>query len=178
MASYHLVGDNHIGFGELASMASNITIPQNPTIKSPNNNGIVGESIKLWDTVEKINSAAVHKGDDEFPDLLYGTVVHSPVINSTITEVDDTKAKDISRYLAAIPIGDQVIVLANSTWTAFESSELLTIKTEGGYPSLNDEIISKQLHNDADKEEVEAGSVLGNGKCRGGLQRSNANDPF
>ena len=111
---YHPVGHNRIGFGELASMASNITIPQNPITKSPNNYRIIGKSIKRWDTVEKINGAAVYGGDVEFPDLLYGTVVHSPVIGSTITEVDDTKAKDISGYLAAIPVGDQVIVAFGS----------------------------------------------------------------
>ncbi len=159
---HHPVNGNRIGFGELASMASNITISQNPITKSPNNYRIIGKPIKRWDTVEKINGAAVYGGDVEFPDLLYGTVVHSPVIGSTIKEVDESRAKNISGYMASIPIGDKVIVVANSTWTAFESSELLTIKTEGGYPLLNDEIISKQLHSDADKEGVEAGSVLGN----------------
>ncbi len=157
----HPVSNNRISFGDLVSKASNLPLPENPTIKQ-DKFYLIGKPVQRWDTGEKINGSATYGADVELPNLLYGTVVHAPILGSKITKVDDAKAKAFPGYLAAIPFHDQVVVVANSTWSAFKSTEMLTIETEGGFPSLSDEIISKKLQDDAKKEGVAAGNRLGN----------------
>ena len=71
-----------------------------------------------------------------------------------IKNVDDSKTKAVPGVIAVIPLKDQVVVVADSTWTAMRGAKLLKLETTGGDESINDENIFSQFKNDKVHEGV------------------------
>ena len=150
-----------IGYGKLVEKASRLTVPKQPKTKDSKNFKIIGKPIKRWETSSKINGAAVFGADINLPGMLYGTIKTSAILGSKIVEVDDTEAKRINGYIASIPLKEMVIVVATSTWSAMQSAEKITIKTEGGNLDLNNESIRIRLQEDSKQTGIQAGNKLG-----------------
>ena len=145
-----------LGYGDLVETASLLTPLKNPKLKSPEHFRLLGRSIPRWDTPAKVNGSAVFGTDVDLPGILYGTVKHCAVCGSKITGVDDAKAKSVPGVISVIPLEDQVIVLANSTWAAMKGAEMLTLHTTGGHKDLSNESIAKQFQKDLTKPGVPA----------------------
>jgi isoquinoline 1-oxidoreductase beta subunit len=149
-------------YSQLVGKAGQIIIPEKPKIKDPQEFKVIGKPIKRWDTLSKINGAAVFGADINLPEMLYGTIKHTPILGSKIIGVDDKKAKSVDGYIASIPLEEMVVVVAASTWSAMQSAAEIFIHTEGGFPALNNESIKSQLAEDAKLEGVQAGNKVGN----------------
>ncbi len=158
---YHPVSGTQIEFGQLATKASTLSPPLKISIKSPDQFNILGNPTKRWDTSVKINGKATYGADIKLPEMLYGTVRHVPILGGKIIRVDDSKAKQVPGFLAAIPLANQIIVVADSTWSAFESSKLIELSTEGGFKELDDSWIQNKLEKDSEQDGVIAGEQIG-----------------
>ena len=143
-----------LDYGELAEAASRLTPPENPALKAPEQFRLLGKAIPRWDTPEKVNGSAVFGTDVELPGMLYGTVKHCAVCGGKVTGVDDAGAKAVPGVIAVIPLEDQAVVVADSTWAAMQGAEALTLHTEGGHKDLSDESISRQFQADLAKAGV------------------------
>ena len=88
----------------------------------------MGKDVRRWDTPSKVNGSAIFGTDVELR-MLYGTVKHCNYCGGKIKNVDDSKTKEIPGVIAVIPLEDQVIVVADSTWTAMRGAE----KLKNGY---------------------------------------------
>ena len=108
------------GYGELAQSASLLTPPKNVVLKSPKQFSLLGKPVPRWDTAVKVNGTAIFGTDVDLPGMLYGTVKNCPVIGGKIFGIDDTKAKSFPGVIAVIPIEEQVVVVAESTWSAIQ----------------------------------------------------------
>ncbi len=145
-----------LGYGNLAETASQLTLFKNPKLKSPEQFRLLGRAIPRWDTPAKVNGTAVFGTDVDLPGMLYGTVKHCEVCGSKITGVDDAKAKSVPGVIAVIPLEDQVVVVANSTWAAMKGAKLLDLHTTGGHKDFSNESITKQFRKDLTKPGVPA----------------------
>ena len=68
--------------------------------------------------------------------------------------MDDTKAKAVPGVIAIIPLEDQAVVVADSTWAAMQGAKALTLHTSGGNKDLSDENIFQQFRSDLAKAGV------------------------
>ena len=143
-----------LGYGELAGAASRLTPPENPPLKSPEQFRLLGRDIPRWDTPAKVNGTAVFGTDVDLPGMLYGTVKHCVVFGEKLTGVDDTRAKAVPGVIAIIPLEDQAVVVADSTWAAMQGAKALTLHTSGGHKDLSDENIFQQFRSDLAKAGV------------------------
>ena len=150
----HSGSGRSLGYGELVEAASRLTPPENPALKAPQQFRLLGKPVPRWDTPEKVNGTAVFGTDVDLPGMLYGTVRHCPVVGEKLTGVDDTKAKAVPGVIAVIPLEDQAVVVADSTWAAIQGAEALTLHTAGGHKDLNDESIARQFQADLAKSGV------------------------
>ena len=148
-----------LGYGELARVASRIKLPKNPKLKSPKQFRLLGKSVARLDTLAKVNGTAVFGTDVDLPGMLYGTVRHCKVFGEKLISVYDTKAKAVPGVISVIPLEDQVVVVADSTWAAMKGADVLKLVTTGGHKDLSDEIISRQFRSDLSKSGVTAAQV-------------------
>ena len=143
-----------MGYGELVEVAKKLSPPKNPKLKKPEQFKLLGIVHPRWETPVKINGSAVFGSDIKLPEMLYGTVRHSDFCGGKIKNVDDSKTKAVPGVIAVIPLEDQVVVVADSTWTAMRGAKLLKLETTGGDESINDENIFSQFKNDKVHEGV------------------------
>ncbi|MBT6957768.1 MAG: xanthine dehydrogenase family protein molybdopterin-binding subunit [Opitutae bacterium] len=143
-----------LGYGELSVSASRLNPPENPPLKSPEQFRLLGRAIPRWDTRGKVKGTAVFGTDVDLPGMLYGTVKHCVVFGEKLTGVDDTKAKAVPGVIAIIPLEDQAVVVADSTWAAMQGAKELTLHTSGGHKDLSDENIIQQSRSDLAKTGV------------------------
>ena len=122
-----------LGYGELSGAASRLTPLENPDLKTPEQFRLLGRAIPRWDTPAKVNGTAVFGTDVDLPGMLYGAVKHCTVFGEKLSGVDDARAKTVPGVIAVIPLGDQAVVVASSTWAPMRGAELLTLQTTGGH---------------------------------------------
>ena len=153
---------NHVEhFGFFARNAQKLSVPKEPIIKLPHQFSLIGTSARRWDTEKKILGKAIFGADIKLDKLIYGTVINSPIIGSKINIVDDSKAKEIPGFIGIIPLERQVIVVAESTWTAMQAAKSLFISSQAGYPDYSDIDIINKLNLDSVNEGVLAGQIKG-----------------
>ena len=148
----HSSSGRSLGYGQLTGVASRLNPPENPVLKSPKQFRLLGKSIHRWDTSGKVNGTALFGTDVDLPGMLYGTVKHCKIFGEKLISVDDTKAKAVPGVIAVIPLEDQAVVVADSTWTALRGAEELILHTSGGHKDLSDESIFRQFHTDLQKK--------------------------
>ncbi len=150
-----------LNFAELVQEATQLNLPDEPQIKSKKNYMVIGEPLKRWETNLKINGTATYGADIQLPGMLYGTIRKTPIIGSQIKTIHDDKAKNYPGFIAAIPLADHVVVVADSTWAAMKSASLIEIETDGGFPELDDSSIIEKLIDDSNNQGVIAGNLVG-----------------
>jgi isoquinoline 1-oxidoreductase beta subunit len=150
----HSGSGRRLGYGELTDAASLQIPPKNLKLKLPEQFRFLGRSIPRWDTPAKVNGTALFGTDVDLPGMLYGTVKHCEIFGDKIIGVDDSKAKAVPGVITVIPLENQAVVVADSTWAAMQGAEALTLNTSGGHKDLSDSKIFRQFQDDQSKEGV------------------------
>ncbi|MCK5187837.1 MAG: xanthine dehydrogenase family protein molybdopterin-binding subunit, partial [Deltaproteobacteria bacterium] len=158
----HPTSGQSISYGELAKEASELPVPENPTLKDPSEFTIIGQSLPRLDSPDHIEGKSVFGIDADVPGMLYAAVKQSPVFggevsNFTSLTIEGTGAEDI----VEIPGG--VAVIAKSYWEAEKVLQSLEIEFDNpkGMEELSSENISGQLTQDLTKPGAQA-SLIGN----------------
>jgi len=158
----HPTSGQSISYGELAKEASELPVPQNPTLKDPSKFTIIGQSLPRLDSPDHIEGKSVFGIDADVPGMLYAAVKQSPVFggevsNFTSLSIEGTAAEEI----VEIPGG--VAVIAKSYWEAEKVLQSLEIEFSSpeGMEELSSEDISGQLTQDLTKPGAQA-SLIGN----------------
>ncbi len=155
----HSTSSLSLGYGELATAASKIKLPKNPNLKSPKQFRLLGKPVARLDTTAKVSGKAVFGTDVDLPGMLFGTVKHCKVFGEKLISVDDTKAMAITGVIKVIPLKNQAVVVADSTWAAMQGADALDLVSTGGHKDFSDESIFRQFRSDLSKSGVTAAHV-------------------
>ena len=155
----HSTSSRSLAYGELAQDASRIKLPKDIKLKSPKQFWLLGKSAARLDTKAKINGTAVFGTDVDLPGMLFGTVKHCKVFGEKLISVDDTKAKEVAGVIKIIPLENQAVIVAESTWAAMQGADLLDLVSTGGHKDLSDASIFRQFRSDLSKSGVTAAHV-------------------
>jgi isoquinoline 1-oxidoreductase beta subunit len=156
----HPTSGQSISYGELAKEASELPVPDNPTLKDPSEFTIIGQSLPRLDSPDHIEGKSVFGIDADVSGMLYAAVKQSPVFGGEVSNfsslsVEGTGAEDI----VEIPGG--VAVIAKSYWEAEKVLKSLEIEfsTPEGMEELSSEDISEQLTQDLTKPGAQANLI-------------------
>ena len=165
-------GGKSATYGELASEAAKLPLPEKPALKSPANFMVIGkESMRRLDTPAKVSGTAVFGIDVKIPGMVIASLAQCPVIGGTPTSVDSAEAIKVSGVIKVVQISDGVAVLAKNFYAARKGRDALKITwNEGAGASISNAGMRKQLESGLTKPGAviqakgDANTALVNGK--------------
>ena len=165
-------GGKSATYGELASEAAKLPLPEKPALKSPANFMVIGkESMRRLDTPAKVAGTAVFGIDVKIPGMAIASLAQCPVIGGTPRSVDSSDALKVSGVIKVVQISDGVAVLAKDFYAARKGRDALKITwNEGAGASISNAGMRKQLESGLTKPGAviqakgDANNALANGK--------------
>ncbi len=148
----HKPSGKKLSYGDLAEAAAKMPAPDNPPLKDLKNFHIIGKRIPRLDTPEKVDGSAMFGIDVKVPGMLYAAIARSPVFGGKVAKLDATKAKSVG-VRDVVQFDGGVAVLANSTWSAIQGRDALSIIwDEGEYVNQSSAAIWKMFEESAKQE--------------------------
>jgi len=126
-----------LGFGELASIAANMPIPEKPTLKKKSDFNYIGKKLPRHDQGAVVVGKRTYGVDTKLPGLKYAAIVHCPVLGGSLKSLDKAEAmkvKGVSDVIEIprfdIPFGSigGVAVVADNSWTAQQAVKKLKVE--------------------------------------------------
>ncbi len=119
-------------YGQLASLASGMPLPEDPKLKDPKDWKIAGTSPARFDIPAKVNGSQIYAVDVRLPGMLHASILQSPVFGGFVKRVDDSKAKSMPGVKQIVVSEEWVAVVASSWWQANQAVKALNVEWENG----------------------------------------------
>jgi isoquinoline 1-oxidoreductase subunit beta len=119
-------------YGELATDAARVPIPENVALKRPQDFKLIGTPAKRLDTPAKVNGTAVYGIDVRPPGVKIATLAQSPVFGGRVKSIDDTAAKAVKGVRQIVRLDDAVAVVADHMGAAKKGLAALAIAWDDG----------------------------------------------
>src|SRR5437867_2752735 len=113
----HKPSGRRLKYAELVDKASQLPVPQDPKLKTPDQFRYIGKMVKRRDTPEKVNGKGVYGMDVVLPGMLVASVERCPVINGKVKSFDATETKKIKGVKDVVQVtnGDRKSTRLNSS---------------------------------------------------------------
>ena len=162
-----------ISYGDLVSKANQQEVPEKPKLKDPKDFSIIGKNVKRKDTRAKINGSADYALDIILDDMVYATVVHSPVFGGKVKSFDEKSVKEISGVSNVFKIESGIAIVGDSTWSVLKASKAIKINwSEGKAKGLDSNKITSDL---MEASKRKGGVVRKEGNVKKALRSSDKN---
>lgn len=146
---------HRLTYGELATKAATVAVPENPPLKDPQTFRLLGKHTHRLDTPSKVNGTAQFGIDVRVPGMLVASIERSPVFGGKVKSFDATRAKTLAgvRHVVQLDgtpwtgiagawgVGTEsgVAVVADTYWQAVQGRQALQITwDEGANATLGD----------------------------------------
>ena len=128
----HKESGRTLAYAALAGAASSETPPKNVALKKPEDFVYIGQSLKRFDTPDKVNGKAVYGIDAILPNMKVAAVAFCPVFGGKVGKVDDSTAKKIDGVQKVVVLDDFVAVVGDHMWAAKKGLAALKIDWDEG----------------------------------------------
>src|SRR5262245_41457414 len=141
----HAPTGRRIKYGELATEAARLPVPEHVVLKRPEEFKLIGTPAKRLDTPAKVNGTAVFGIDVRPPGVKIATLAQSPVFGGRLKSVDDAAAKAVNGVRQIVRLDDAVAVVADHMGAAKKGLAAMVIEWDDGpHAKLNtDEIVGE-----------------------------------
>ncbi len=119
-------------YGQVASAAAAVTVPEDPPLKDRSEFTIIGQPMKHLDALAKVKGEATFGIDVQARDMLIANVAHCPVFGGSLKRFDETAALAIDGVRDVVEIPTGVAVVADNFWAAKQGVEALDIEWDAG----------------------------------------------
>jgi isoquinoline 1-oxidoreductase subunit beta len=119
-------------YGELASAAAGMPVPESVALKRPQDFKLIGTPAKRLDAPSKVNGTAVYGIDVRPPGVKIATLAQSPVFGGRVKRLDDAAAKAVKGVRQIVRLDDAVAVVADHMGAAKKGLAALVIEWDGG----------------------------------------------
>lgn len=143
----HKGSDRSLGYGEVASAAAGITVPEEIELKDPKDFTIIGTSQKNVDGEKIITGKPLFGIDTDRPGMKIAMIEHPPAFGMKIKSLDDSAAKAMPGIIDVFTINakpegvelqwsdvnnfpETVAVVGESTWKVMQAKKALKIEWE------------------------------------------------
>jgi isoquinoline 1-oxidoreductase subunit beta len=154
-----------ISYGDLIPLVPSATAPDQNAVhfKTPGEFRYIGKDVPVVDLHDFVVGKAVFGIDATMPNMLYACIERAPVLGSTVTNVDDSAAKEVSgvQQIATLSAAKPpyefkalggVAVIANNSWAAMQGRKKLKVEwSASGNDQYDSVAYKKQLIDTAQK---------------------------
>lgn len=166
----HEASGKKLSYGELATKASSLPVPENPSLKDPKDFRYIGKRTVDVDAKHIATGKALYGIDTRKEGMLFAMVARSPAYGKSLGTVDDSAALAVNGVKKVVKLENSVAVLATSTWAAKKGRDALKIQweTTGKLENTSDhfmayrELLEKgtesHSRNDGDIDQVNEGA--------------------
>jgi isoquinoline 1-oxidoreductase subunit beta len=155
----HSATARRLGYGELATDAARLPVPENVALKRREDFKLIGTPAKRLDTPAKVNGAALYSIDARPPGVKIATLAQSPVFGGRLKSLDDVAAKAVKGVRQIVQLDDAVAVVADHMGAAKKGLAALVIEWDDGpHAGLTTEAIGAEL----EQATLKAGAVAAN----------------
>src|SRR5580698_9937860 len=126
----HAASSRSMSYGEIASFAQvPATMPtiEKSALKKMADYRLLGKSTPRLDIPAKTNGSALYAIDVQIPNMVYATVLRTPVEKGTPEHVDDAAALAVPGVLKVVPLKNSVGVVAETIEAAFKGRSALKV---------------------------------------------------
>jgi isoquinoline 1-oxidoreductase beta subunit len=142
----HAPTERRIKYGDLASDAARLPVPENVALKRPRDFKLIGTPAKRLDAPSKVNGTAVYGIDVRPPGVKVATLAQSPVFGGRVKNVDDAAAKVVKGVRQIVRLDDAIAVVADHMGAAKKGLAALVIEWDDGpHAKLNTDDILHEL---------------------------------
>jgi isoquinoline 1-oxidoreductase beta subunit len=149
-----------LSYGSLAEAASKQTPPSSVDLKPQADYRLVGHNPPRLDTPMKVTGSAQFGIDVALPDMLFATVVHSPIAGTQVASFADNGASTMPGVRAIVKAGkpgaeNAVAVVAEDSWQALQAAQKLSVTPAPASSELvNSNALSARLRKLLDKNDA------------------------
>ena len=140
---YHKSSGKKIGYGEVASEAASLTVPEEVKLKDVKDFKIIGNSKKNVDGHKIVTGQPLFGLDYKKEGMLIAMIVHAPAFGMKLKSFDATDAKtmpgikeiftiqsNVGRGQTPDSEPDMVVVVGNTTWEVMNAKLMLNVEWE------------------------------------------------
>jgi len=140
---YHKKSGKEAGYGEMATAAAQIPVPENVKLKDVKDFKIIGTSHKNVDGLKIVTGKPLFGLDYKKDGMFIAMIVHPPAFGMKLKSVDDSAAKNMPGVKDIFVINTEknpdsnakgfnelVAVVGNSTWEVLNAKQALNIEWE------------------------------------------------
>lgn len=124
----HAPSQRSAGFGELVARAATLPMPEQVTLKDPQQFTLVGTDVPRVDVAAKTDGSARFTLDVYLPDMLTAVVARSPRFGGKVARFDAAAAKAVNGVVDVVQIHSGVAVVARSFWAAKKGRDALRVE--------------------------------------------------
>ena len=144
-AVVHTPTGRRLSYGHLAEKAQQLPVPQNPTLKTPEQFRYIGKDVERLDIPAKVSGQAVFGLDVQVPGMLVATIQKCPVLGGTVRSFDASLAKAVRGVRDVVQVSSGVAVVADTFWAARKGRQALRVTwNEGPLAQLTSGQISRE----------------------------------
>jgi isoquinoline 1-oxidoreductase beta subunit len=135
-AGFVVRGDDRFRFGELAAEAAGYSPPDPLPLRTPGEGKLSGQSVPRLDLPSKVDGTARFAGDVRLPRMVYASVRHGPLGDTSLGEIDEKAARAVPGVVGIVCKPKWVAVLGETWWAADRGVDALAakFKTRGTLP--------------------------------------------
>jgi isoquinoline 1-oxidoreductase beta subunit len=158
----HRPSGRELAYSAVATRAAALPLPSTVRVKSREEFKLIGSSAPRLDTPDKVRGAPVFGIDVSLPGMLVATVVHCPVFEGKLADLDAGDARAVPGVQGVFEL-DQVVdgrhggrsavaVVADSYWAARKGANALTLRwDEGKYADWDDVRVERWLRESGER---------------------------
>lgn len=128
----HRPSGRQIAFGDLASAAARLPVPNAPPLKSPREFRYLGRAMPRLDHAAKVDGSARYGCDVRLPGMLFAVVARCPVPGGRLRSYEATAALAVPGVVAVHAEGQRVFVCGTTTHAAMLGREALVVQWDPG----------------------------------------------
>jgi isoquinoline 1-oxidoreductase beta subunit len=143
----HAASKRSVGYGEVASAAAALPVPEDVPLKDPKAFAIVGTSRKNVDGPKIVKGEPLYGMDFKREGMLIAMMEHAPAFGMTVKSVDASSAKAMPGIVDVLTVRtrpdgfepqwsdvnafpDLVVILGRSTWEVMQAKKALRVEWE------------------------------------------------
>jgi isoquinoline 1-oxidoreductase subunit beta len=128
----HPASSRRVKYGALVADAAKLPVPEQVTLKRPEDFKLIGTPAKRLDTPAKVNGTARYGIDAQVPGMKIATLATSPVFGGKLRSVGDSKALAVRGVRKVVRLDDAVAVIADHMGAAKKGLAALDIQWDDG----------------------------------------------
>ena len=138
----HTSSGRSLGFGEVASEAAKLPMPDKVQLTDPKDFKLIGKPMRRVDSADKIKGATQFGIDVRIPGMKIATVMACPTLAGKLSAVDDKAARALPGVVDVLRLDNAVAVVGDHFWAAKQGLQALKITWDHG---VNANLTTQQL---------------------------------